>query len=98
MKRAALLLVFAASLAAPAFADEGTTCWDYGNSSGLFSWTKPPSTACRDGASVTAAAGLPRAAALPQHQGQAALDSANRPPATGFTFSGTAYVGIGARF
>ncbi|GKY87517.1 hypothetical protein STA1M1_13860 [Sinisalibacter aestuarii] len=84
-------------LALPGWADEAQPCWHYGAAPGLFDWNQSPSTACRDGASPAPAIPVPPAAPRPGPVAGSG-DSAPAAPDTSFTFSGQAYIGVGALF
>lgn len=86
-------------LVSPALADEATPCWTYGDTPGLFSWSKPPSMACRDGTFISGV--LPNdSAEEPRHDhiAEDAPDAGKPASTTTFTFSGNAYIGVAARF
>lgn len=95
MSRLARLLILALVIPAPSRAGEEAACWSYDATPGLFGWTQPPSTACRDGQTVTGAPSLP---APPAPRDDAATPPPSDKDETGFTFSGSAYVGIVATF
>lgn len=97
--RPALLLL--AITPASAIGEELQPCWSLEATPGLFDWHQAPSTACRDGETVTGVPSVPGTLPAPPPGAsltEASTQGASAAPRPSLIFSAEAQVGVAVRF